>query len=185
MTKQKDDLKSCILVTWLTMTAFIIVAFLLRLSNTYEVDAHLYDVTLRPLVGNIVCWVLYAIETFIIFRFLTKLKNWQLLLISIGWTILVNIIWNTTVVGILEMIVILIIPAVINKHIKYVLYSILLFLFMYLVQRIFVYSLLGSSDATLKYDYISNIAMMLYLRTYFIFTYINLRGTRLYEKFTR
>lgn len=160
------------------MTIFIIVVVFLRITNIYDINAHIYAVELNVWQGYLACWILYAIDVFIFLKIPTNKSTKLLLVISIIWCVIGNLIWNSMIVKILEFIFLLVTPFILTRKWKVLLYIIILLATYSVVQLLFVYGLLGSLTEYNKYDALMIICLMLYYQVYVIVSYLNIKMLR-------
>lgn len=173
-----NDLNISLKALWFVMTAFIIIVFLLRIIGIYDLNAHIYDIELNKWQSYAACWFLYFVDVFIFLKIPTQASNKKVGIISLLWLIFTLIIWDQIMIGYLEFIFLLITPFVITKKWKVLVFTIILAVGYNLVQRLFVYSLLGTLTDYNKQDALMIICLLLYYQIYIAVSYLNIKILR-------
>lgn len=180
-----NDLNTFYLAAWITMTIFIIVGSLLRITGAYDLNAYIYDLEINEKVGLAVQAVLYIIDVFLFFKITTNKSNTKLLTISVIWTIVMNLFFKANIVQILEPIFLLLVPFILTRKLKSIPLILAISILYNIVQRVFIYCLFGNLDIMNKYDTLIAIGMIGYYQLYILFSFINLRRKEIYGKITR
>lgn len=157
--------------TFSAMSVFLIVACF---AKTYGIDLiELQKVNINPMYDKYICYIMYTLETFIIFKILTD-KN-SMIFFSIFWCVLMNLIGNTTIIRILEVYAIILVPFIITKQKKYAFYGFSLAIVYNLFQLAFLYCVFGKVDYNAKYTSIALIGLILYYQFYVLVLYFTLK----------
>lgn len=160
------------------MTAFIIIVFLLRIIGIYDLNAHIYDIELNKWQSYAACWFLYFVDVFIFLKIPTQASNKKVGIISLLWLIIGTCLSSFSFIIYLEFIFLLVTPFVITRKWKVLVFTILLLIIYSIVQRLFVYGLLGSLTQYNKHDALMSICLILYYQVYTIVSYLNIKILR-------
>ncbi len=170
------DVVTALKLLWYIMTAFIVVVVLLRLTGAYDLNAHIYEIELNKWQSYAACWALYLLDVFIFLKIPTNESNKKIFIISFIWFLSGSILsYFVPFISYLEFIFLLVTPFIITRKWKVLVGTILLLIFYSIVQRLFVYGLLGSLTEYNKNDALLIVCLMLYYQVWVVVSYLNIK----------